>query len=69
MKPAAKTLRAIEHLLFASLVAWLGIAGFLYERFHDRVPTWQLVPALIAFMAFGYFVYRVLLGALSSNRR
>lgn len=69
MKLSANSLRAVEHLLSASLIAWLGIAGFLYERFHDRVPTWQLVAALIAFMAFGYLVYRVLLGALSSSRR
>jgi hypothetical protein len=65
MKPTPKTLVRKEQLLFACLIAWLGIAGFLYERFRCSFPTWQLVGAANAFMAFGYGAYRVVLRAMS----
>jgi hypothetical protein len=64
MKPPPNKLPATERLLFACLVAWLGIGGFLYELFRNRLPAWQLIGAILAFFAFGYVAYRAMLGAL-----
>ena len=64
MKLPPKTLQSKEQLLFVCLIAWLGIAGLLYERFRYSLPAWQSIGAVMAFMAFGYVTYFVALRAL-----
>ena len=65
MKQPPKTPRK-EPLLFACLIAWLGVAGFLYEYFHDTFPKWQVVGAVVGFMALGYVAYLGVLRALKN---
>ncbi len=53
--------QAAERVLFTLLVALLGGAGFLYERFRHEVPEWRLVGWLSAYMCASYVMYRIAL--------